>query len=357
MMYVGTYTGKTSEGIYKYDYDGESGILSQGRLAAEITNPSYLIASRDGHWVFSVSETGEFQGTVGGAVFMLERNICDGSLMVRASEKTYGKDPCHLCFDQDNGDVYTANYSEGSISRIHVCESAEKMEYELQFKDQVYHEGRGVRADRQEKSHVHFVAIDQVTRYLWTVDLGIDSLALYDLNNLKKRSDRDTLLKNPVAQFKLPDGFGPRHMVFHPNMELVYCVQELVSKVVVIQLENGIPQEIIQEVSLSEENNLFSAAAVKMNRLGNVIYVTNRGADTITAFSIKEEGRLQLIGTYDSGGKNPRDIELSPEERFLYCANQDSDLVTVFSVMEDGGLSRRQDLDQSISMPVCICFV
>src|SRR5439155_13202679 len=41
-VYVGTYTGETSKGIYTFEFDPASGVMTAPKLAAEITNPSFL---------------------------------------------------------------------------------------------------------------------------------------------------------------------------------------------------------------------------------------------------------------------------------------------------------------------------
>ena len=54
-MLVGTYTSGTSKGIYSFRFNEKDGIavpLSE----VEIENPSYLVPSADGKFVYAVSE-------------------------------------------------------------------------------------------------------------------------------------------------------------------------------------------------------------------------------------------------------------------------------------------------------------
>ena len=46
-LFVGTYTDGDSEGIYTYSFNANTGELSNQKLAAKLTNPSYLAISED----------------------------------------------------------------------------------------------------------------------------------------------------------------------------------------------------------------------------------------------------------------------------------------------------------------------
>ena len=57
VAYVGTYTHENSVGIYVYDLDPDTGILKE-RSVAPINNPSYLCASYDGKYLYSIADEG-----------------------------------------------------------------------------------------------------------------------------------------------------------------------------------------------------------------------------------------------------------------------------------------------------------
>src|SRR5437870_557118 len=58
-VYVGTYNGPKSQGIYVLQFDPLNGRLSSPRLAAEITNTSFLAIAPDGKHLYAVEEIGE----------------------------------------------------------------------------------------------------------------------------------------------------------------------------------------------------------------------------------------------------------------------------------------------------------
>src|SRR6478672_7724079 len=62
LVYIGTYTGPTSKGIYVSRLNLESGVLSAPELAAETPSPSFLAARPQGDFLYAVNEVDHFQG-------------------------------------------------------------------------------------------------------------------------------------------------------------------------------------------------------------------------------------------------------------------------------------------------------
>ena len=56
VVYIGTYTGETSRGIYAFRFDDSTGGLTPLGLVAETPSPSFLTASANGRFVFAVNE-------------------------------------------------------------------------------------------------------------------------------------------------------------------------------------------------------------------------------------------------------------------------------------------------------------
>ena len=101
-MLVGTYTSGTSKGIYSYRFnekDGTATPLSE----TEIENPSYLIPSADGKFVYAVSEFNNKQAAANAFAFNKEK----GTLELLNSQQTGGEDPCYIIANENN--VITAN--------------------------------------------------------------------------------------------------------------------------------------------------------------------------------------------------------------------------------------------------------
>ena len=68
LVYVGTYTGPKSKGIYMFRLDLATGKPTTPVLAGEIANPSFLAIHPSGRYLYAVNELGEFAGRKSGAV-------------------------------------------------------------------------------------------------------------------------------------------------------------------------------------------------------------------------------------------------------------------------------------------------
>src|SRR5262245_21726683 len=73
-VYIGTYTGKKSQGIYTARFSPDTGWLSAPELAATATNPTFLALHPAGHFLYAVGEVDTFEGKRAGGVhaFLIE---------------------------------------------------------------------------------------------------------------------------------------------------------------------------------------------------------------------------------------------------------------------------------------------
>src|SRR5207237_5139457 len=75
LIYVGTYTGPTSKGIYAYRFNAVTGKSASLGLVAETTNPSFLAIDRTRRFLYAVNEISDYQGQKSGSVsaFAIDR--------------------------------------------------------------------------------------------------------------------------------------------------------------------------------------------------------------------------------------------------------------------------------------------
>ena len=100
IVYIGTYTGETSKGIYAFRFDDGSGELTPIGLVAETPSPSFLIASADGRFVYAVNELQTFGGAASGSVTAFAVDRTTGKLTELNAQPTEGTGPCHLSLDR-----------------------------------------------------------------------------------------------------------------------------------------------------------------------------------------------------------------------------------------------------------------
>ena len=68
---------------------------------------------------------------------------------------------------------------------------------------------------------------------------------------------------------------------------------------------------------------------------------------------VGENGMLSLLTEVSSRGDWPRDVQFSPDGKYLVCANQQSNSLTAFEIV-DGRLEYRSEL--RIPAPACVAF-
>ena len=106
-LYVGTYTKGNSKGIYKINFNSETGKLSDLQLAIPIDNPSFLTYSPDRKFLYSTngSESG----------FISSYKIKDdGGLVLLTRVSSMGKGPCHISICENGKTVSVSNYVGGT---------------------------------------------------------------------------------------------------------------------------------------------------------------------------------------------------------------------------------------------------
>src|SRR5262245_42870184 len=92
-VYIGTYTGKTSKGIYRFELDPATGKLSSRALAAETVNPSFLAIHPNQRFLYAVNEIGKFNGKKSGAVIAFAIDPKTGDLTLLNQQPSGGAAP------------------------------------------------------------------------------------------------------------------------------------------------------------------------------------------------------------------------------------------------------------------------
>ena len=230
--------------------------------------------------------------------------------------------PCHLSVI--DGDVYTVNYLSGNVVKIPDTVSA--------------HSGRGPHPTRQTEAHTHFVSPTPDGKYVLCTDLGIDSIFIYT-RNLEK-----------VSVAKVPDGYGARHLAFSDDGKLVYCVNELISSVSVFDYDDGKLAYLDTYDCLPDFKEKNTAAAIRVN--GKYLYISNRGADTITRLEINGK-TLRLLENTPCGGKNPRDFLVVDD--LVFCTNEFTNDVTVLKLKD--GKPALTDVKLDMPNPLCVIAI
>ncbi|NIP98997.1 MAG: lactonase family protein, partial [Akkermansiaceae bacterium] len=206
-VFIGTYTGGESKGIYALRFDDETEALDDFRLAAETPSPSFLALHPNKKFLYAVNETRDYEGTTSGSITAFEITDVRGGVLEKLNTKSaHGGSPCHLAVTPEGISVITANYHGGTVGVIEI-----KPDGSLgKTLNAIKHEGSSVNKARQEAPHPHAVNVDPNGRFVFVADLGTDTIEKYRL----RESGQLTPLNEPT---RVAAGSGPRHFAFHPS--------------------------------------------------------------------------------------------------------------------------------------------
>lgn len=344
-LLVGTYTKRSSEGIYTYRFNAKTGAFSAVGTTKDIKNPSFLAVAPNQKWVYAVSEL----DTEGG-VFAYRFDPKTGQLTFLNQQPSGGGAPCHLEVDKTGQCVIVGNYVGGNLSILPLAASGALQPHQ----QKIQHEGKSINAKRQESPHVHSVNIAANNQDVFVADLGTDKIYHYALN-----AKNATLTPAKQPFIKVTEGSGPRHFAYHPTLPIAYLLQELDATVTAFKYENGTltPFQIMETLPQNSKENVWSAD-IHLSPDGKFLYGTNRSNNEIFIFSIHSKtGSLTYVGSQSVEGKVPRNFAIDPTGNFLLVANQESDDITIFKRNKKTGKLLFTGQKISVSMPVCLKFV
>lgn len=305
MLYAGTYTAKSSQGIYSFSF--EDGRLSSSQLFCEIKNPKYL--TKKDNCLITVAD---FDYESGVALINAEGDIKNKI----AFEK---RTSCFITSEDD--DIYTANYHTGVVTHFKLVQDELKFINSIQIQD-----GAGC--------HQILVFHDRIL----VPCLFLDRVFIFD-RSLKK-----------IGSIHFNANTGPRHGVFSKDGKYLYLVSELSNELFVIETDEW---NIIHQIPvlMSKEIHVRDTAAIRLSDDEKFIYVSTRTKDVISVIEL-EDHKPTVIQTVSCGGKHPRDFVLLGQ--YLLCANKNTNEVVSFKINDDGTLGKIVD---RIEVPEVVALI
>lgn len=346
IVYVGTYTGPQSKGIYAWRFDDKNGSLKEIGLVGETENPSFLAISPDKRFLYAVNEVRE------GAITAFSIDRASGKLTKLNSAPSRGASPCHISVDKTGRTALVANYSSGTVAAVRI--GADGKLGESSAFDQ--HKGTGPNEQRQKGPHAHSINLSANQKYALAADLGNDDVFIYRFN-----PNDGTLTAAQPPSAKTAPGAGPRHSAIHPSQKFVFVINELDSTITTFAFDadNGMLKSTGTVSTLPADwKGTSYPAEIVVHPNGNFVYGSNRGHDSIAVFAVdKGSGKLTLVQHVLTGGKQPRNFTIDPSGRYLFAANQGSSNIKVFALDPKSGKLSETGKEISAPTPVCIRFL
>ena len=354
LVYVGTYTGPKSKGIYAYRLELAKGRCAPLGLVAEVKSPSFLAVHPNRKYLYSVNEISDFDGRPTGGVSAFSIDAASGKLTLVNQQSSQGAGPCDLVVDPSGRSVLVANYGGGSIAALPI-DSTGRLGPAAAA---IQHHGSSVNPQRQKEPHAHSINVDPSDRFAMVADLGLDRVLVYRFDPATSQ-----LVPNDPPSVAVAPGSGPRHFAFHPNGRNAYVINEILCTATAFAYDPAAGR-LTELQTLStlpagvELRPEYSTAEIQVHPSGKFVYGSNRGHDSITLFAVDEpRGTLRYVDNTSTQGKTPRGFGIDPSGQYLLAGNQDSHTITVFRIDPQSGRLTATGDQLEVGSPVCVKFV
>lgn len=190
----------------------------------------------------------------------------------------------------------------------------------------------------------HGIHIDRSNRFVFVPHLarsgGPNAIAQFTFDENTGR-----LTPNTPPFLSLLEYLGPRHLCFHPTLNVVYSSDEQGSSATAYRLDPSAGtlsnfQTISTVPSDYNSTSDTTCSQIQISPSGKFLFVPTRGHDSVASFTIDaSSGRLTATGRVPTE-PGPRAFSLDPEGRFLVVAGggrRNYGRLVTYEVDEDDG--------------------
>jgi 6-phosphogluconolactonase len=234
-------------------------------------------------------------------------------------------EPCYLATDRKGGFLLAAYYILGIVT-VHALDENGALRHPA--------------VDRHEtESCAHYIATDPSNCYAFVPHVAASN-SIYQFHF---DAGSGTLTANDaVPKLACEPGLGPRHLAFHPTLDIVYADNEQGSSVTVYRLDRGRGTlEAVQTLSTLPDAGFDgenSNAQLHIHPSGKAVYASNRGHDSIAVFAIDATtGLIRSLGQ-QPGEKVPRAFGIEPDGNFLLGGGDGSHRLVSYRIDDQGAL-------------------
>ena len=307
--------------------DHTDGGLSRLSEVSAIGGPSALTASLEGDVIYASLRNSNEIG-------IYKVNTTSGNLE-DAGRLSVGASPTYLCIDRSGKFLLAAYYQGRHVGVYQIQDDNSLGETPVQW--------------LETDIGAHSINIDRSNRYAFVPhiariqdnvlgpppqDLGPNVIYQF-------KFDQENGLLSPNTPLKLEmDGFlGPRHYCYHPSLDIVYFSNEQGCSVSSYTLDavSGTlsPMQIISTVPDGYDGR-NTCSQIHINAAGSLLYVPNRGHNSICGFAVDASGWLSSVGQVATEAV-PSAFSLDTTGNFLFAAGSASDRIASYRVSRDTG--------------------
>ncbi|SLK09113.1 lactonase family protein [Novosphingobium mathurense] len=368
VAFVGTYgaaPGTKGGGIFSFGVSQDGSTLEPIGHAPEPKDAGYLVYAPERRRLYSVDERKtDGRGPVDkpAAVHALAVDPVTGDLAWEGSAIAPGPRPTFLDWSAEQGLLVSANHgdfqhvekvvrqADGDWTIEYVYDDSTLVVYPLDARGNISRacdvhvfSGKGKDPNfslqngghAQSNPHAHCAVIDPSGSFVIVCDKGTDRIETFRLGRKLEH----------VHSLQFPEETGPRHIAFDPINGLAYATLEFSSQLASLRFD----PETGEMSRLSEISTLSAGytgpnepAEVRVHPGGGLVYVNNRGEDSLTWFRSDSDGRLVRLGGITLApsihpGLAARNFTFDPSGAFVLVADRPADLVRSYAVCPNTG--------------------
>ncbi len=341
-LLVGKYTGPGEKGLQIVDVDFTKGTFTPVAEWDAGNNPSYFCISNKWNMIYAINEVGRVGGKRAGGLTALKADIKKATAEKVKEMAVPNGGPCYISLSAMEDFLFIANYGGGSIAVVKLDAGG----IPSQVTDSIIFKG-----EEGTRSHAHMIAPGPGGKKIYLTDLGLDRIAIYDLDKASGK-----LVNTGYA--KLTKGSGPRHLTFSNDGSKMYVINELGSTMTVFDVSKSGDLTELQTISTLPEGftGKTYCADIHMSKNGKFVYGSNRGHNSIVTFKTEPDGKVTLAGFTSCGGEWPRNFTLDPSGKFLLVGNQNSNDISVLRINPKTGIPSEAAFKFNTKSPVCLKF-
>lgn len=340
LVYIGTYTGPNSKGIYAYRFKPATGALTSLGLIQEAVNPTWLGQHPNHRFLYSVNEH-PTKTEPGNSITAYARDLKTGKLNLLNTVSSTGEGPAHLDIDKTGKIVAVANFITGSVATFLIKPDGSLSEAVSSIRQEGQASGPAMAKDDRglspTDSHNHQVKFSPDNRFLLVCNTGMGRVFVFKVNHTTGEIA-------PHGAYDFPG--RSRHLAFSPNGKYVYIMGGANPVTTAAYDAKTGALKMVQSIenaplATNPPKTLMAGSEVAVDPAGKFVYTSSRATNeslqsasldgAINVFAVNAgTGKLTPVQTVNSGGDGPRSFVLDPTGRYLWVGNRGSSNFVVF---------------------------
>ncbi len=340
-FYIGTYSDKIYVSSLNLGTVKFGAVSAAGNNTNDVSSfePSFVALTPNRKFLYSVDENN-------GTALAYSVNPSNGSLRYLNLMPSQGQTPAFILVDRSGSNVLVANYNGNNVTN-----GGSVTVFPIQTNGSI-----GTATSHVENpgiSHAHCVAIDGNNHFAFVVDLGLDQVRCFVFDPAA-----GTLTPNTTFITSVATGSGPRHMTFDPQYRWAYLICQNSSTVIGFDFDstNGILTPFQTNSTLPASGSSGNQAAeIALHPSGRFLYGSNRGYNSIVAYSINPSNGMLTEVQQQGTDAFPRNFAIDPAGGYCIVAAQNANSIRLYAInQQTGKLTYTNQIITAVSSPVCI---